>query len=181
MNNKWLIGIIVVLLALLVWDRIGTSEKIDPAVPTEATSAITATKDKPDSIADISTGKPDRRTWVIFKTEQPANEHIGFGDAFRIIKTGPTYKLLPLTLLRKRWHKTSGFVVNLEESPAGLLCGNVNLTPHSEDPTSHLLVIKPEGPDELQVDYEVFDDTKTVIEQCVEVSGTHKGRAHAET
>lgn len=182
MNNKVLIGIIIILLVLLAW--VGMDRAKEP-VPSSQTGAKTeAAQQAPatveiDAVDDLSVGRASHRTWVVYRTDQPANEHIGAGDAFRINKTGSTYKLIPLFLLRNRWIKPANFVLDLVKSPAGLLCGMVELTPHSSDP-KHLIILEPKGPNELQVDYELFDEDQTVLDQCVSVAGTHAGRAHAE-
>jgi hypothetical protein len=165
MNSKVLVGIIIALLLALAWAWFGS--KI-------------ITGDGSDD--PIATGKSSQRTWAVFATDQPANQHIGAGDAFRIIKAGSKRKLIPLKLLRGRWNKPSDFVLDLVKSSEGLLCGEIELTSHETDP-KHIIIIESDGPEGLQIDFDVFDPdpSKTLMDQCIAIIDTHRGRAHAET
>ena len=60
MNNKLLMGIIVLLLGLLAWVWMN-----DAKTSGSSTSAVEV-----DSIDELSVGRPDRRTWVVFRSDQ---------------------------------------------------------------------------------------------------------------
>ena len=185
MNNKILIAVIVLLVLALIWQRIDNKESAEsPIVESEMAevsdmAAVSGGPGADDAADALARGSSGHRTWVIQGADQPDNEHIGIGDAFRIIKTGNDRKMKPLSLLRNRWNKAGGFQVNLIKTSHPLLCGSIVLDPHTGT-MKHLVVIKSDGPDGLIVDYEVFDDTMTLEEQCQPISGTHGGRAHAE-
>jgi hypothetical protein len=185
MNNNILIAVIVLLLVLLTLQWFDNKESVETPIVVSDTAEISdrpAIAEAPgaDDAADVlAKGSSNRRTWVIHEADQPDNEHIGIGDAFRIIKAGSSRKLKPLTQLKNRWKKSGGFEVDLIKSPHPLLCGSIVLDPHPGT-MKHLIVIRSDGPDGLIVDYEIYDDGLTLEENCQPISGTHGGRAHAE-
>lgn len=182
MKNKILIGVTTVLFVLLGCTPPESAESPEP----QQEPAPEVSKPEQGAVERAAihgkghaAGDPNRRTWVVFRLAQPEDEHIGFGDAFRIQKTGPNYKLIPLDALRSRWSKPPTFSPNLVEGGADLLCGQINLPGHAAE-QDHVFKFVELSSDELDVQIEIFDATKSLEEQCDISAPIHGGRAHAE-
>jgi len=72
--------------------------------------------------------KPARRTWVIYEIDA-GTEHMDVGDAFRLFRTGPIYKLRALRDLASS-SKWGPAPINMEDRSQGgktVLCSIINI------------------------------------------------------
>jgi len=127
----------------------------------------------------LAKGDTTRRTWVVVRTFGPADQHIAKGDGFRLSYANGSFILVPLSPLRSRWGQSAGYVVALVKGSGDFVCGKVTIKNHGSA-KDHVVKIKAKSADELQMDYEVFDATKSLVAQCNAIAFTHRGRAHAE-
>ena len=185
MKNASIVIGIILLTGAVIWlwtERAELKEEVDSL---RASGELRVSETPPagaeplDAVEMMMSGSGSRRTWVIYATDQPDNEHIEFGDAFRIRKNGSERKLVPLSHMRTRWGKPAGFEVDMVKSDHPLLCGKITLDSHATE-KDHLIVIESNGPDGLDIDYDVWDDSQTLEDQCKPLGNTHGGRAHAE-
>ncbi|MGI9233295.1 MAG: hypothetical protein ACR2RD_06665 [Woeseiaceae bacterium] len=182
MNNKILISVVIVLSILLACSPKGDSGEPESA---STTADVGSATERPNAEPAVGPGKGhakgklNRRTWVVYEYSELDTEHVAPGDAFRIQKTGNSYKLKALTALHKRWSKPANFMVDLVEGTDDLLCGQVELAGHTEG-QEHVLKFNELDADKLEVQIEIFDVSKSLEDQCEPSTPIHGGRAHAE-
>ncbi|MBT8096263.1 MAG: hypothetical protein KJO95_06040 [Gammaproteobacteria bacterium] len=182
MKNKVLLGMPIVLSFLLACGPTdsGQAQESDqnPADTNVAGNPESAERARPNGKGH-SKGNPNRRTWVVYDYDPLEQEHMWIGDAFRIQKTGGTYKLKAFQLLRDRWGKPNNFMLDLVEGDDDLLCGHVVIDDHSDD-ENHVFKFELLSDQKLDVHVEIYDATKSLEEQCTLSGPIHGGRAHAE-
>lgn len=179
MNNKILMGIIVVLVVLLAWvwtDRATVSELVEQTGQVEVALDQPPQDGEPGVANDFSVGRPDHRTWVVYEAADMENPHLVVGDAFRIRWTRSDHKLVPLTRLRERWSVSVEFEVDLVEGSNGVLCGKVVLTGDDQG-KDYVLKLQGDGKDRMNIEIAVLESDEW---KCTDVNQKHGGTAHAE-
>jgi len=133
-----------------------------------------------------SNGSLTRRTWVVWKTDDSDNLHLSAGHAFRIQKIGNNYKLIPLRSLKDHWLvNDAAFKVDLQVigDDNSVLCGLIDIPGHSNEETTHVILIRVAGPftsdNNVIVDFKKPDPDLGPEQQCSSLK-VHQGRAHAE-